>query len=491
MNAPSAATPLAPPPPSSELLVSDYQQSPKDALAVAWIGTHFEAAATRKGKVVSEAIAHPDCNTCDAFERYLEKTIATLGFQGSKAELVIDGGLLESTHLTVPPASNRLQKQFIRERAKRLQSKGHPLIWESHRLAPAKSGQRALLHSITREAFNDLESRFEKNGLTLKKVLPFLGAAPRPFKDLKTPVDSASIVLAPIGPQYKILALDHNGDLQFARDLNDENGTDPHRVALEINRCILFARQQFGKPVSQIVTVGLQAARFRTVIKTKLNGEIPVKHHRDSKNLWLSQLHPCNALNLAKESVAQDRSLRIRKTLTAGACLLVGAALLAYAFHAATASQEAADRIARLEANERNLRERLNEAAAKQEAAQNLSRFLAEAQATERPPIESALVNFLAEHSPADTWTTELETKWIPEEAAWSLRLLLHTEADNDGAQRRKEELQKALSAPPFAMAFTQDPLDRVRAIASQSSAPSLQTISIEGKIHPQDAHGE
>ncbi|MDQ8186474.1 hypothetical protein [Pelagicoccus sp. SDUM812002] len=491
MNETPTATSLAPPPPSTELLVSDYQQSPKDVLAVAWIGTHFEAAAFRKGKAVSEPVSHPDCGSSDAFDTYLDEALATLGFKGSKAELIIDGGLLDSIHITVPPISNRLQKNFIREKARRLQTDGAAIVWESHRLAAAKSGQRALLHSITKEAFNELESQFERRGLTLKKVLPFMGSATQPFKDIQTPVDSASIVLAPIGSNYKILAIDNNGDLQFARDLNKENGTDPQRVAVEINRCILFTRQQFGKPVSQIVTVGLQAARFKAVIKTKLNGEIPVKHRRDGKNLWLSQLHLSNSLNLAKESVAQDRQLRMRKLLTGGTCLLAGAALLAYTFHTEVEHKDTLSRIARLETNEQDMRTSVVEAAANESEAQNLTSFLAEAETKARPPIEKALLNFLADHYPSDTWTSELATNWIAEDAAWAVRILLVTEADSDGAQRRKEDLQKALGAPPFSMVFPQNLLARVRNVTSNSSIQDLETISIEGKIYTGGSHAQ
>src|SRR5690606_20001632 len=152
------------------------------------------------------------------------------------------------------------------------------LIWESQRIAASKVGQRVLLHSISKTAFNALDHQFARRNLALKKVLPFMGTAGKPFKDIQTPADSASIVLAPVGSTYKILALDRLGDVQFARDLNKENGTNPQRVAVEINRCILFTRQQFGMPVSQIVTVGLQAARFKAVIRDLLQGEIPIIH---------------------------------------------------------------------------------------------------------------------------------------------------------------------------------------------------------------------
>ncbi len=482
MNETPTATTLAPPPPSAELQVSDYQQSPKDVLAVAWIGTHFEAAALRKGKVVSEAIAHSDCVSSDAFEAYLDETLAALSFKGTTAELIIDGGLLDTANITVPPSSNRLQQNFIREKARRLHADGTAVVWESQRIAAAKSGPRVLLHSITKEAFNELENQFHSRGLKLKKVLPFMGSATRPFKDIQTPTDSASIVLVPVGSSYKILAIDHAGDLQFARDLNKENGTDPRRVAVEINRCILFTRQQFGKPVSQIVTVGLQAARFKAVIKTLLQGEIPIKHRSDGKNLWLSQLFTSNALNLAKESMMQDRKLRVRKILTSGVCLVAGLAMLGFAYHTEIQRRETQINIARLAADE--MQADIIKAQNDQKEAENISRFLEQAESIGRPPVEQALINFLAENHPADTWTSEFEIDWKPEESAWAVRLLLLTEADAATAQRRKEDLQKALSASPFAMSFSENALDRVRNVTSHSSIQDLETISIEGKIY-------
>lgn len=489
MNETPIATSLAPPPPSAELQVSDYQQSPKDVLAVAWIGTHFEAAALRKGKVVSEAIAHSDCGSSDIFEAYLDETLATLGFKGSVGELIIDGGLLDTVNITVPPISNRLQQNFIREKAKRLQTEGTGLVWESQRIAAAKTGPRVLIHSISKEAFNELESQFERRGLTLKKVLPFMGSATRPFKDIQTPTDSASIVLAPVGSSYKILAIDHGGELQFARDLNKENGTDPQRVAVEINRCILFARQQFGKPVSQIVTVGLQAARFKVVIKTILQGEIPIKHRSDGKNLWLSQLSTSNALNLAKESMMQDRKLRMRKALTTGTCLLIGAALLGFTYHTQATRRETQISIASLAADE--MRASIIQAQKNQGEAEKLTQFLEEAEAVGRAPVEQALINFLAVNHPADTWTSQLEINWRPDESTWDVRILLFTEADSNGAQRRKEDLQKALRDSPFAMSFPENVLDRVRNVTSRSSIQALETISIEGKIQMGGEHAE
>lgn len=483
------ATPLAPPAPSSELQVSDYKRSPKDVLAVAWIGSHFEAAALRKGKVVSQAITRPGCDSSERFEAFLDATLEALGFNGSTAELMIDGGLLETANVTVPPVSNRLQQNFIREKAKRLKTGGAPVVWESQRIAAAKSGPRVLVHSIEKESLNDLESLFRRRGLFLKKVLPFMGSATRPFKDIQTPHDAASIVLAPVGSSYKILAIDHLGDLQFARDLNKENGTDPQRVAVEMNRCILFARQQFGKPVAQIVTVGLQAARFKAVIKSLLQGEVPISHRSDGKHLWLSQLSASNALNLAKESMVQDRRARLRKMITAGACLAAGTALVAFAYQAEVDHRRTQSDIARLAADE--MRADISQAQETQEQAQGLLRLLADTEAVARPPVEQALINFLASHHPADTWTSELEIGWQPEEAAWTVRLLLLTEADFNLAQRRKEDLKQALRASPFAMQFPGSELERVSSIASRSSTQNLETLSIEGKIYAGGDHAE
>lgn len=458
---------------------------------MAWIGTHFEAAALRRGKVVSEAITHSDCGSSDAFENYLDATLSTLDFKGSVAEIIIDGGLLDTANITIPPASNRQQQNFIREKAKRLRSDGAAIIWESQRIATAKTGQRALLHNFTKEVFNELESQFESRGLKLKKVLPFMGSATRPFRDIQTPTDSASIVLAPIGSSYKILAIDHEGNLQFARDLNNENGSDPRRVAVEINRCILFARQQFGKPVSQIVTVGLQAARFKAVIKTLLKGEIPIKHRSDGKNIWLTELHVSNALNLAKESMMQDRKLRVRKILSTGACLAVGASLFAYAYNTERFRLGSQDNISRLAANESEMRTGLLEAENDQREAEELTRFLEEAHADPRAPVEKALINFLASHHPDDTWTSELEINWSSEEEAWAVRILIFTEADSNGAQTRKEDLQKALTNSPFAMVFPRNVLDRVRNVTNESGNQDLETISIEGKIYSGGSHAE
>ncbi len=488
-TAPTAPATLAPPPPSDELQGVEYVPSPSDVLAVAWIGAHFEAAATRKGAVVSQTIALPDCHSSDAFEAHLDAALATLAFKGAAAELLVDGGLLDSTHISLPPVSSRQQQAFVREKAKRLQSGDAPLVWESQRIAATKTGPRVLLHSIDKTAFNVLDEQFARRGLALKKVLPFLGAATRPFKDIQTPPDSASIVLAPVGHSYKIIAIDNAGDLQFARDLNKENGTDPQRVAVEINRCLLFARQQFGKPVSQIVTVGLQAARFKSVIKIILQGEIPIIHRSLGKQLWLSQLATSNAFNLAKESMLQDRKLRFRKLLASAACLAAGAAMLAFAADAESTRRATEARYERLAADETSMLAAIEQAESLHVEAEALRNFLADPQLRVRPPVERAVLNFLADALPADTWTTEIEIAWSPALSAWNVRLLLVCEADSSVAERRKANLQKALREAPFAMSFPANALDRVRKISARGgSETNRETISIEGLIALADA---
>ncbi|MDQ8203039.1 hypothetical protein [Pelagicoccus sp. SDUM812003] len=474
----------APPAPRFDFQVGvDYTPSEKDTLAVAWIRSRFECAAVRKGSVVSELLVHDDCLTSDRFEEQLDRAVETFHFIGTKAELLIDGGLLESNTVTLPPASTRQQQAFIREKVKRFQLDQGSLIWESQRIAASKAGQRTLIHSISKQAFSELEAQFDRRGLALKKALPFTGTAGKPFKDITTPSDSASIILAPVGSTYKILAVDHAGDLQFARDLNKENGTNPQRVAVEINRCILFTRQQFGKPVSQIVTVGLQAARFKTVIRNQLQGEIPIIHRKTTKTLWLDQLANSHAFNLAHESVMQDRKRRLRKILSTCVCLILGASMLGYAYQVEDQLKSTRQQLTRLADKESEMMAVVEAAEQRDQMAAQLQAFLQETTGFDRPPIERAFLAFLSNELPADTWISELALTWQAAQSSWSLRLLLYCEADTATAERRRETLLSTLERSPFAFHSSESALDRVRKISVHRSGDQLETIAIEGVI--------
>ena len=481
---------LAPPAPLEELQRVDYAPNEKDSLIITWIGGLLECAAYRKGCFVSDFVSHPDCISIKDFHKRLGKSIESLGFKGQNAELLLDGGPLDTMNLILPPISNRLQNAFVKEKAKRIQSDKGPLVWERQRIASAKTGARVLLHYITKSDFKDLNGCFSDHNLSLKKVLPFFGSTVRPFRDLNTTSGSTSIVLAPAGPGFKILSIDDNGDLQFARDLNKENGKDPQRVAVEINRCLLFARQQFGKPVSQISIVGMQAARFKAGIKKVLQGEIPIMHKRTNKTLWLQVAAHSNAFNLAKESMLQDRKRRWQKTIATAACLLLGGASLAYTYHIEHERAALAEQVRRLAANEVAMQETIDRSQFDVEEAERHHVFLEETSNLGRLPIEHALISLLSQNLPNDTWVSILDVEWSQIEKQWTVRITLRCDADPQAAERRRASLTTALSESAFSMNFAADSLEELRNVTVQGSERMIQTISIEGFIQEGGSHG-
>ncbi len=478
------ATPKAAPPPGPAAAPS-YKPSPHDILALSWFGGRVDAAAFRKGTAISPILTREPGSQVASFLECLDEIVTELGFIGNRAMALLDGGILETSNLTLPPASKRKQDAYLREKAKRGDLVPGTSIWESQRIVDAKSGPKALLHSVSKTHFNQLSQGLASHGISLKKALPFLGIATLPFRRLPFPEDATTITIAPAGAGYKILGLDPRGELQFARDLNGENSRDSQRAAIEINRCLLFARQNFGNPVGQIVLVGHDAQRFEASVKDLLKGEIPILRRPGPPGLWLRQLATANCFNLAKESMIQDRKRRLQQGLALAASLTLGTFMLGYAAKTQLAWRDATHTIQALLGNEAAMQQRIQEFQLLAEEIQAQRLALQQLEDIGRAPIERALLAHLAAKLPQDTWVTELETHWQPIESRWHVRLSLGT--DSDPAQRRKP-VETALEQAPISLRIDSSPLQAMRSISVQSDAESSRNLFVEGYIHAPNA---
>lgn len=463
-----------------------YRPQPGHLLAVLWIGEEAELAAYHRGRRLSPVLRRDGIDGPEALEAFVAASVDALAFVGKTASLVLDGEPLQSVALALPPASARRQAQFVREKARRLAAESGELVWEPQRLAAAKTSDKALLHAIDKGAFARIAAAFAKSRLALAKVQPLLSIAPRAFASLgQTPeADSRSLLLASAGSGFRIFSLAPNGRLEFARALSRDNGRDPKRAAVELNRCLLFARQQYGQSVSRIVLAGSAAWRIGENLGQQLATEIPVVQADGADDLWLGQAAARAApLNLAKERLLQSRKNFAKQAACLAACAACGAFAFLYAYQAELRWRQTRERVERLENREPAMLERLEQLQAREARAAALVQIASDARTFNRPPVERALLALLAKELPPNAWIERLEADWSPESRSWKTRLVAKIEASAEEAERARRRLAEALEASPLRLRSPDREPDALRQVALRGPAVGAQTFSIEGEI--------
>ncbi|MBK8477544.1 MAG: hypothetical protein IPL39_14960 [Opitutaceae bacterium] len=257
-------------------------------------------------------------------------------------------------------------------------------------------------------------------------------------------------------------------------------------MAIEINRSLLYAKQQFNVSVDRI-WLATRTGRASEEVSAKCGAGKMVMVLPTQPDEWVqsaarvARTHPVNLIAGYIQRKRRDRFIRVG-LIAAGWLAL--AALGANLWDANRRWQEERQRLEALQVRAPDL-----EATRDRLATRNQS-VAAEAALRQRlatavlPPVPARLLAHLAGVLPADAHLTSFTAKWSEENSSWSFLCEGQISGDDESAREAVGALQRHLAKGPLRIRFLENQGGAGRAsFGGGSAATSLQRFTLEGLL--------
>lgn len=460
-------------------------RSPADTLGLCWIHGQFHAAAYRRQAAVGTWAASASVDSVEQFEAAVDEAIGALGFAGTEAFLILGHEQFVHQMENAPAFSEAAARAYLRGRVERHVQDHGEALWVSQRAESNRKDASYVLHLLPSEFYLRINEIALRRRIDLTRILPLLVPLQVELGNLGEPAGLPVLLAVEAGAATQLVVGRTPREILFTRTTLASWRTEPARVAVEINRSILYAKQQFAAVVDRIWMVGPAADAARTEVETKCGAGKTVVVRSGGPAHWLdlvARLPARHPINLVAGYLRQKRRNRLIRRVVIASCFL-GLVLLGLD----TWSREQAwtvesGRLRALAASEETLRAEHARLTARNLEVQAAQAAVHAITATRLPALPPKFLGLLATVLPGEARLNEVIVKWDESEARWTFRAEGTIEADEETTRTLVATMGRQLARTPL----------RVRLLESARTSHGttvladgtvLQAFSLEGGL--------
>lgn len=459
-------------------------RSTGDVLGVAWVHGAIHFSGFRRQTVTGSWESPTPVRTFAEFSVALDAAILELKFTGTEVFFILAHDEFVHQAENAPAFAEKAAHQYLQGRVDRMQQEREPMLWVSQRASAVKKEGNYILHLLPVGFCNKLNDILLARRLDLTRVLPLHVPLQLALSSLTETRDMPLLVATEAGSSTAVLVGKTGSEILFARTILESWRNDPARVAVEINRSMLYAKQQFGATVDFLWLLGRGAEEAQAEVVSKCGAGTDVVVEEIGPVDWLksvARLPARHPVNLMGSFLRDKRRGRFLRRIAVAACWL-GVALLG--FEAWNTGQSWSTERARLESllvNEENLRAEQTHLAARNAAVARDTAFVQAVVHDRLPPVASKFVAYVAAMLPREGRLTSFNVRWSEEDGGWSFRLEGSLEADPETASSMTAALRRQFATGPFRARI----LDEVRAPRALvvGNANVVQRFTLEGTL--------
>jgi hypothetical protein len=429
-------------------------------LSASWFNGQFKAVAIHRGKVAGtwERPAS-ESEAADDFEAIIREAAKQTSYHGQTVSLVLAHPRLVQHMTDVPPVKWSAMSKVIQRQALQQKFFSGEAAYASQILVSAKNHPRVLLHLLPRLILNQFMLACRRSNLHLVSVLPASAVLQRQLAALTLQRNDRVMLAAETAGSTTVVICDGDGRLVVARTLQGTWNEDAAKLALDLNRTVLFASQQLSVSLNRgLVLFGKGAAEQAPVIQRHIQLPVAVSPVPYEPFWWATEslkVRPETAPNFQSPELQKAPQRRVFAEVVAAAAtvLLAGCiALTAYSIVQSRREQAALagfkQHMTHLEARQIELDQLDAELKRKHQAIQVVL--------DERPPPKPAwLLAYLGQVVPPDLVVTNLNVKREGEYYRVKLAGTYQPATVTPAAQPvadSVENLKAALAGSPFHM---------------------------------------
>lgn len=419
-----------------------------DVLGLAWLHGMLHAGVYRR-QIVTRTWASPTpIQSLEDFGAALDGALEALRFVGTEVFLILEHDQFVHQAEQAPAFSESAIRAYLKGRVQRYEKEREPVLWISQRTVSVRQDAAFLLHMLPTPFYSRLSSILLARRLDLTRILPLVVPLQLAIQHASASKDQMVLVAAEAGEATTIMVTRGDGELLFARTMLGRWASDPARIAGEVNRSLLYAKQQFGALIERIELVGPVNEQVKAEVQSKCGPDKTITLHPIQVQDWLqavARLTPRHPVNLVVGNLSRKRRRQfLRRVLLATCWLGLGGMILNLWTEEQTLN---ADRVRTAEMTAQVPawtveRDRLR--ARNQDLARYRS-VVRQVSEDRLPPVALRFLTYIASIRPADTQFTEYQARWDMATGRWSFQLEGQIEGDEETARESLARFQRQM----------------------------------------------
>jgi hypothetical protein len=452
-------------------------------LGLAWLHGRLHATAFRRHQVVASWSSPASVRSLEDLADALDDLLRETGYAGTEAFLVLAHEAFLHQLETVPAFSDRAARTYLRSRVERLEREQEPMLWVAQRALTVRKEHAHLLHLLPGSFYYDLNEIFIARRLELARILPLLVPMQLELAALESGAKTPVLLAAEAGEATAVMAGIPGGDVMFSRTTLASWADDPGRVAVEINRSLLYAKQQFGANVERAWLAGTGADKARGEVETRCGSDKRIDTRAFPPEHWLQlvdRLSPSHPINLVAVHLRKRRRNRWIRTAAMAACWLVCAWVGLSSWNARESWAAERESLERLDGGDGDLTEE-RERLLQRNAAVARDRETIDRIVNDRlPPVPGRFLANLAQTFPREARLLDFNLR-LDENGVWVIRIEGEIEADEETARIVAASLGRQLARGAFRVRLHENA--RPASALSIEAGVVKQRFSLEGGL--------
>lgn len=287
----------------------------KPTLGISWVRGQFHAVYFENGECVARCEQMGEVNTLEDLRFALAEACFNLNaVPECDVAMIYEADQIQHPFMQVPPMGRKDLATFLKRRVPGENPFNEKPAWSWSHTFAAKEGEGILLHIVPKSFRDELIHILEDLGLFPKTLLPLAEVMAQHAHRL--PVDKTDIVglVATFPDQTDILMIRGDGEILFMRDLAYSWRTSTQLLVRDIDRSVLYAKQQFGIAVTHLSFAGEDSEELQESLKEHVS--LPVvspsddDHHSFCWAMDACKLSPQKTGNLVPRKVQRRRLVR-------------------------------------------------------------------------------------------------------------------------------------------------------------------------------------
>lgn len=457
-----------------------------DTLGLAWLHGTLHATVFHRQAPTKSWMSATSVHTLEEFESALDQALQGIGFCGTEVFLVLEHDSFVHQSEYAPAFSESATRAYLRGRIERYEKEREPVLWISQRTVSARQEAAFLLHLLPSGFYGRLNGFLLARRLDLTRILPLVVPLQLVLDSSGTPKEQPVLVVAEAGDATTLMVSRASGELVFARTMLARWETDSDRIAVEVNRSLLYAKQQFGAVVEHIQLLGAVGGKPQADVLAKCGAGKQLTVLSTGVVDWLqavarlSQRHP---VNLVVGYLGRKRRQQFLRRALLAACWLGLGLMLLNAWTRFNNWNEDNVRLEDLAANAAQMTTERAQLEQRNAAATQQHELIRQTVEQRLPPVPARFLAYLGTIRPAEMQFTDFSIKWDSAMEKWTFRLEGQIEGDEELAREGLAAFQRTLVRSPLKARFN----DAVRSVVALSGIgsgmSSAQRFSIEGGL--------
>jgi hypothetical protein len=457
-----------------------------DVLGLAWLHGTLHASVFHRQLATKSWVSETPVHTLEEFEAALDVALRTLGFSGTEVFLVLEHDAFVHQAEYAPAFSESAARAYLRGRIERYEKEREPVLWISQRTVSARQEAAFLLHLLPSAFYGRLNGFLLARRLDLTRILPLVVPLQLVLDSGSTPKDQPVLVVAEAGDATTLMVSRANGELVFARTMLARWQTDSERIAVEVNRSLLYAKQQFGAVVEHIQLLGAVAEKPQGDVLAKCGSGKQLTVRATSVTDWLqavarlSQRHP---VNLVVGYLGRKRRQQFLRRALLAACWLGLGLMMLDAWSRIGTWEAENSRWQSLAANHEAMNAEVIRLEERNAVVTRQNEIVVQTVDGRLPPVPSRFLAYLGSVRPPEMQFTDFNVSWDAAADRWSFRLEGQIEGDEELAREGVAAFQRLLAKSPFRARFSDSVRSLTVVAGSGLGIPTAQRFALEGGL--------